>query len=111
MGTTPTVLNKNTVYKLSVGYYHADRYYKTPGDTSLSGEAAVGDVVAGKTFYSNSYTKQTGTLAKETALSGSLSGTTYTVKTSGTTGYHSSQLSLAVDPTLLGLTLKSALTK
>ena len=54
-GITPSVLNKNTVYKLSAGYYHADRYYKTPGDTSLSGDSAVGDVVAGKTFYSNSY--------------------------------------------------------
>ena len=47
-------------------------------------------------------------MTKETTLSGSLSGITYTVKTSGTTGYHNSQLSLAVDPTTLGPTLEQA---
>lgn len=84
-GVTPTSLSKNTVYKLSAGYYHEDRYYKTQADPTLSGDAAVGNVLSGKTFYSNSYTKQTGTMTNNGAVSQSIGyGGSYTIPA----GYH-----------------------
>lgn len=38
-------------------------------DPTLSGDAAVGNVLSGKTFYNNSYTKQTGTMTNNGAVS------------------------------------------
>ena len=85
-GVTPTDLSKNTVYKLSSGYYPSDRYYKTQADPTLSGDAAASNVLSGKTFYNNSYTKQTGSMTNNGAVSKTLdtSTTSYTVPA----GYH-----------------------
>lgn len=91
-GVTPTTLAKNTSYKLSAGYYPSDRYYKTQADPTLSGDAAVGDVLDGKTFYNTNYTKKTGTMTNNGAIaavknptfSGATASYTYTVPA----GYH-----------------------
>ena len=55
------------------------------GTLSLSGNAAVGNVLSGKTFYSNSWTKQTGTMTNRGAVSKSINpGSSYTIPA----GYH-----------------------
>ena len=84
-GTTPTNLSKNTVYKLSAGYYPTDRYYKTQADPTLSGNAAASNVLSGKTFYSNSYTKQTGSMTNNGTVTEYVGyGESYTIPQ----GYH-----------------------
>ena len=83
---TYTSLSKGTKYKLSAGYYPSDRYYQTQSDPALSGTASAGNVLSGATFYSNSYTKQTGTMTNNGAVSATIStqGGTYTIPA----GYH-----------------------
>lgn len=52
---------------------------------TLSGDAAVGNVLSGKTFYNSTYTKQTGTMTNRGAVSQALNcGGSYTVPE----GYH-----------------------
>ena len=58
-----------------------------------------------------SVTMETLGYTAETALSGSLSGTTYTVSTPQTKGYHSSQLTASVTPETLGLTARTSLSR
>lgn len=64
-----------------------------PGST-LSGDAAVGNVLSGKTFYSTSTTKQTGTMTNNGAVSKTLAADdrTYTVPA----GYHNGSGSVTV---------------
>lgn len=83
---TYTSLAKGTKYKLAAGYYPSARYYQTQSDPALSGDAAVGNVLSGKTFYNNSYTKQTGTMTNNGAVSpsGLNCGGSYTIPA----GYH-----------------------
>ena len=95
-GQTAIVTDYDAVYKISKGY-NDDRYIHTP---SYSTPYNAG--VASVTMETLGYTA-------ETALSGSLSGTTYTVSTPQTKGYHSSQLTKSVTPETLGLTKETAL--
>jgi len=85
-GTSSGTINAGSQIKIGKGYYSADQYYQAAAQTSLAGDAAVGDVLTGKTFYSNSYTKQTGTMTNNGAVSATLdtSTTSYTVPA----GYH-----------------------
>lgn len=47
---------------MTAGYSNVDRYYTTQSDPTLSGNATDANVLSGKTFYSNSYTKHTGSI-------------------------------------------------
>lgn len=60
-------------------------YQAGGGSVTLDGDAAVGNVLIGKTFYNNSTTKQTGTMWNNRAVSQSLDcGNSYTIPE----GYH-----------------------
>ena len=72
-GVTPTTLAKGTTYKMTAGYSNVDRYYTTQSDPTLSGNAAADNVLSGKTFYSNSYTKHTGSMANNGSTGGTIS--------------------------------------
>ena len=106
---TPTDLNKNTIYKLTAGYYPNDRYYKTAGDETLTGNATVDKVLSGYTFYSDSYEKQTGTMVNNGAIeatknptfNGSTASYSYTIPA----GYHNGQGTVSGSVTLTGATL------
>lgn len=68
---------------LSAGYYAG----VTINGPTLSGDAAVANVLAGKTFYSDSGTQLTGTMANQGAVTATIDGlttTSYTVPA----GYH-----------------------
>lgn len=85
-GTTPTTLAKGTTYKMTAGYSNVDRYYTTQSDPTLGGNATAADVLSDKTFYSNSYTKQTGSMTNNGTISKNIGyGESYTVPK----GYHS----------------------
>ena len=72
-----------TYSNTNAGYYSS---IKVTGP-ALSGNAAVGNVLTGKTFYANNGTKLTGTMANKGAVTCSLAaGGTYT----GSAGYYSS---------------------
>ena len=58
---------------MTAGYSDEDRYYTTQSDPTLSGNAAADNVLTGKTFYSNSYTKHTGTMANNGSTGGTIS--------------------------------------
>lgn len=60
-GTITTTTSYGGSYTIPAGY-HSGSGKVTGGTFSFGGNAAVGDVRSGKTFYSNSGTKQTGTL-------------------------------------------------
>lgn len=70
-GAINTSVAVNGSYTGSAGYYSS---IKVAGP-ALSGDAAVGNVLSGKTFYSNSGTKQTGTMVNRGAASGNLTPT------------------------------------
>lgn len=72
-GVTPTTLAKGTTYKMTAGYSNVDRYYTTQSDPTLSGNAAAANVLSSKTFYSDSYTKHTGTMANNGSTGGTIS--------------------------------------
>ena len=58
---------------MTAGYSDEDRYYTTPSDPTLSGNASADNVLSGKTFYSNSYTKLTGSMANNGSTGGTIS--------------------------------------
>lgn len=58
---------------MTAGYSNVDRYYTTQSDPTLSGNAAADNVLSGKTFYSNSYTKHTGSMANNGSTGGTIS--------------------------------------
>lgn len=64
---------------MTAGYSNVDRYYTTQSDPTLSGNAAADDVLHGKTFYSNSYTKHTGSMANNGSTGGTISTKTGTI--------------------------------
>lgn len=85
-GTSSGTINAGAQIKIGAGYYGSDIYYQAAAETALTGDAAVGNVLSGKTFYSNSYTKLTGTMTNNGAVSATLDTdtTSYTVPA----GYH-----------------------
>ena len=79
---------------LSAGYYAG----VTINGPTLSGDAAVGNVLAGKTFYANSGTQLEGMMTNNGAVDASVAvGGTYTVPA----GYHNGEGTVA-GPTLSG---------
>lgn len=82
-------------YTIADGYHNGSG--KVTGPT-LDGNAAVGNVLSGKTFYSNSGTKQTGTMTNRGAVTASVGvGGTYTIPA----GYHNGSGKIS-GPTLDG---------
>lgn len=85
-GATVNAITLDTVYKLSAGYYHADRYYKATS-IELTGDATAADVLSGKTFYSNTYTQHRGSMRNNGRIIVSLGyGGSYTVPEGYTSG-------------------------
>lgn len=82
VSTDSTTLTSGIEYKIPVGYNTTEL---TIGLPSLVGNAAANQVLSGKTFYNDSYTKQTGTMPNRGNEGGSvgLNGT-YTISE----GYH-----------------------
>lgn len=82
VSTESTTLTSGTEYKIPVGYNTTELTIKLP---SLVGNAITNQVLSGKTFYNDSYTKQTGTMPDRGNEGGSvgLNGT-YTISE----GYH-----------------------
>lgn len=84
-GTSTATINAGKQIKIGAGYYASDLYYTAAANPTLSGNAGTGDVLSGKTFYNNSYTKQTGTMPNNGAVTGSVGyGGSYTIPA----GYH-----------------------
>lgn len=67
-GTSSGTINVGKQIKIGAGYNPTDLYYTAQDASTLSGNAAAGDVLSGKTFYSNSYTKHTGSMANNGAV-------------------------------------------
>lgn len=67
-GDSPETINRGKQIKIGAGYNPSDLYYIAEAAPTLSGNAAAADVLHGKTFYSNSYTKHTGTMTNHGAV-------------------------------------------
>lgn len=85
-GTSSGTINRGSQIKIGAGYNPTDLYYTAQAAPTLSGDAAAANVLSGKTFYSNSYTRHTGSMVNcgavnPTALN---PGGSYTVPA----GYH-----------------------
>lgn len=72
-GTSSGTINSGKQIKISAGYNPTDLYYTAQAAQTLSGNAAAADVLSDKTFYSNSYTKHTGTMANNGSTGGTIS--------------------------------------
>ena len=85
-GTSPVTINRGKQIKIGAGYNPTDLYYIAQDAPTLSGNAAAGDVLSDKTFYSNSYTKHTGTMTNRGAVNPTAlnPGGSYTILA----GYH-----------------------
>lgn len=55
-------LNAGQYLNVTAGYNSEPKTYRAAAQTSLTGDALPEEVVSGRTFYSNSYDKQTGTM-------------------------------------------------
>lgn len=93
IGLTGTMTNNGAVsetvgigdsYTIPKGYHNGNGTVSGP---TLSGNAAAGNVLSGKTFYSNSAEQKTGTMANNGSWSKTVSSTT---ATTGGAGYYSS---------------------
>lgn len=67
-GTSSGTINSGKQIKIGAGYNPTDLYYTAQAAPTLSGDAAADNVLYGKTFYSNSYTKHTGSMANRGAV-------------------------------------------
>lgn len=85
-GTSSGTINVGKQIKIGAGYNPTDLYYTAQAASTLSGNAAAVDVLSGKTFYSDSYTKHTGTMANRGAVTPTAlnPGVSYTIPA----GYH-----------------------
>ena len=72
-GTSSGTINRGSQIKIGAGYNPTDLYYTAEAAPTLSGNAAADDVLSGKTFYSNSYTKHTGTMTNNGSTGGTIS--------------------------------------
>ena len=94
-GAVSTSVAVGGSYTIPAGYHNGSG--KVTGPT-LSGDATAGNVLNSKTFYSNSGTKQTGTMANNGAVSTSVAvGGSYTIPA----GYHNGS-GKVTGPTLSG---------
>lgn len=87
-GSSSGTINAGSQIKIGKGYYANDVYYTASAAQSLSGDATAAQVLSGKTFYNNSYTKQTGTMPNNGATGGTITtqGGTYTIPAGYTSG-------------------------
>nr|DAO54094.1 MAG TPA: tail protein [Caudoviricetes sp.] len=83
---TPSEVTSNGTLQTSGKYVNADIVVKVPSPT-LNGDAEASNVLAGKTFYSNSTTKQTGTMFNNGQEHGIINNTT-TPRYPISQGYH-----------------------
>lgn len=84
-GTSPEIINRGKQIKIGAGYNPTDLYYTAEAAPTLSGNASAANVLYGKTFYSNSYTKHTGSMTNQGAKTATLNpGGSYTIPA----GYH-----------------------
>lgn len=90
-----TKINAGAQIKIGKGYYSSDKYYEAEAQTTLSGNATEAQVLSGKTFYSNSYTKKTGTMTNRGAVSATITSQngTYTIPA----GYHNGSGTVTAD--------------
>lgn len=72
-GTSPKTINRGKQIKIGAGYNPSDLYYIAEAAPTLSGNAAAANVLSDKTFYSDSYTKHTGTMANNGSTGGTIS--------------------------------------
>ena len=72
-GTSPETINRGKQIKIGAGYNPSDLYYIAEAAPTLIGNAAADDVLSGKTFYSNSYTKHTGSMTNNGSTGGTIS--------------------------------------
>ena len=72
-GDSSDIIDRGKQIKIGAGYNPSDLYYTAEDAPTLSGNAATDDVLHGKTFYSNSYTKHTGTMANNGSTGGTIS--------------------------------------
>lgn len=72
-GTSSGTINRGKQIKISAGYNPTDLYYTAQAAPTLDGNAAADNVLSGKTFYSNSYTKHTGSMANNGSTGGTIS--------------------------------------
>lgn len=84
--TSSGTLNGGSYIKIGAGYYASDSYYMGQAATTLTGDATEANVLSGKTFYSDSYTKKTGNMTNNGTVTKTLDTTTtsYTIPA----GYH-----------------------
>lgn len=85
-GSVNTSVSVGGSYTGSAGYYSS---IDISGPT-LSGDAVAANVLSGKTFYSNSGTKRTGTMVDRGALTATLNNMTSTTYKNTSSGYYSS---------------------
>lgn len=85
-GHSEGTINVGKQIKIGAGYNPTDLYYTAQDAPTLSGNAAAADVLSGKKFYSNSYTKQNGTMTNNGAVAPTAlnPGGSYTIPA----GYH-----------------------
>lgn len=85
-GTSSGTINRGSQIKIGAGYNPTDLYYTAQSAPTLSGDAAAANVLSGKTFYSNSYTKHTGSMTNRGAVNPAAlnPGGSYTIPA----GYH-----------------------
>ena len=83
---TPSKVTSNGTLQTSGKYVDSDIVVEVPSPT-LNGDAEASNVLAGKTFYSNSTTKQTGTMFNNGQEHGIINNTT-SPKYKITEGYH-----------------------
>lgn len=83
---TPSEVTSNGTLQTSGKYVNADIVVKVPSPT-LNGDAEASNVLSGKTFYSNSTTKQTGTMFNNGQEHGIINNTT-TPRYPISQGYH-----------------------
>ena len=72
-GHSEDIINRGSQIKIGAGYNPTDLYYTAEDAPTLGGNAAADDVLSGKTFYSNSYTKHTGTMTNNGSTGGTIS--------------------------------------
>lgn len=72
-GTSSGTINRGKQIKIGAGYNPTDLYYTAQAAPTLDGNAAADNVLSGKTFYSNSYTKHTGSMANNGNTGGTIS--------------------------------------
>lgn len=72
-GDSADTIDRGKQIKIGAGYNPSDLYYTAEDAPTLSGNAAADNVLSDKTFYSNSYTKHTGTMANNGSTGGTIS--------------------------------------